>query len=1814
MSKTIGTVLVNVEANTQKLIDGFNSAEKRVDSAVSTMKKSVIGLTTAYLSFEGIVGGGKMFLQQADAMNSASSRLKLVTANSQELLNVQKQLFDIAQKSGTDYLKTIDLYTDISRSAKEYNIEQSKLLTITDTISKATIISGKDAVSTQAALTQLGQAFTANFKSVGEELGSLRTQAPRVYQAMVEGMGVTSDQFKKMAEDGKLSTNIIVEAFIKGSKSVDSEATTMVKTIEQSLTQASNSSIKKIGELNKELGATDNIAKTISNFTKAIDEINTESLINTSEEFLKIGAAIGTAYLGIKTYNTTTLLLTATNYALGGSYGAVNRSILLAIASQQALNLVMKATPLGLATAAVYGLSQSFIEGKTRANSMKIAIDELSGSMDTFELKSRLSDVNKELKEYDERFKGYNDTQKMMYQGAYDLAYKEQQILLKSIDVIEKKKKANIEPNKNPDSNSIIRDDSAVIKIMGSEFSKFNLELDENIKKLKNSGATQAEVDKYRADSIKNFNEKQQKDSKKTNDELIKQAEETSKSISEIKQIGMSEYEKGLISITEKTNEWIKAGVSENDILIGKNKLLNELNSKNQSELLKEELGYYERKVQLMDDSISKELELQGISYASRILEIEQTTKSIAEKDKLIAKETDLYNLTVQSMNLKYETEFQDTMSNFYDDMLDSQIALNNAVFDFGSGFDGASSKIGAVSKSLAAMSSLELTNKKEATALDKKYIEQFVKYSDDIPKTKELEAQYIKDNALLNEQNIQAQINGYANIAGAMSGMFEQGTKEAATFQMIESGLAVVSGVRAILSQGSGDPYTAFARMAAMTASVMSLLQSAKIAFGTSSETKSFDTLSKMTANEGAGTVLGDTAAQSESIVNSMEILKEFAQPQYETLLSMNKYLSAIANGIGGVSSLLVQEGGYAFGAGFTSTDSGWKNKVSADKLAVGLSAVTATTGGLFAGTLSKALDKVSAGIFGKTSVTSKMKDSGMYFADQLLTEATKSFIGSAYQTVETTTTTKSWFDKSTSTSSKTKMAGLSNETERQFTMVIDNLYQTTLLAGDALDTATSTVENSLSNFVVSLGKISLYKKSGDEIQKTLEAVFGKLGDQIAGTAFPLLNQFQSIGEGLFTTMTRVATGMEEAEFYIGRLGSQFKDLPYWEIINKRGNVGFEALIQSISRVEASTYPVNNNLMEIVSNLDSTAEELYSVYTALDELRDRLIFLGQSAEGISSSMIKGAGSADALFDGFNAYFENFLDENEQLKYKTEQLTDEFQKLGLALPISKDSFKALLSGLNVTSTAGQELYGRLIILSESFANIADATTASIEELTTSLDELTTNSFDSFISSLDEVGNTLVSIKNTALGFVQGFTTSGNASLKDQLIAYNKLRSQFSTYFDETGLKAGVNQDTVNSLYSSISTLAQNISGKDDVLKNSLISQFESDIFSLDSSTDVLRVNIVEGLSKLEGLNEVQKNKLVEASMDGKLTNLELNNIAGLTATQKDNIIKFASNSDLFSTEGTLSNLETYAKAQLEIIQKQNDAETSNISAQTFSYDDYIGKQEQIDISKTLGVSYASSKDFIEKLQDLSISTDFKKDLSSILGYSGYEYDLTKASQITSLSQYLNPNVATTLNQIKDESGANIEQRNIFEAARSDFYKRLSFAEQSLSSYSQQMKDAQASYAYWDAKVRKTDNGSSNYDRYKDARYAAAVQIRSVLPNLINSTQSTINSLYDEKALKGFALGGYTGDIPTNAIAGFVHGGEHVLDANVTSQVNQIGSVADMVNQYTNINFYQKMNDTFSSMKNEISNLVKITVQQANELKKLRKEVELGGTL
>ncbi|WP_152017961.1 tape measure protein [Aliarcobacter butzleri] len=1714
MSQSIGTVLIDVQANTQKLVEGFNNAEQKVNSSISTMKTSVIALTSAYLSFEAVVGGGKMFLQQADALTNTNSRLKLVTASSQELLNMQKQLFAVANDTRTGYLKTIDLYTNITNGAKEYNIEQSKILTVTESINKSVIVGGADAKATEAAMTQLGQAFTSNFKSVGQELGSLREQAPRLYKAMVEGMGVTSDKFKKMAEDGKLSTEIIIEAILKGTKSIDEDFSKMAKTNAQGVELILNQYLKIVEGIDNKfeissatVAGLNQITDVLSNINSYLDGLSSEEIENITAQIKNMGIALVGSYATIKTaqsvYSVYNSILESNNkinklnieieqaktkaIILGeqavkarkladeakntaqvsglllaeNHYKTLNKeatALEIAAKKQQAYSYQLESTAKGFSASA---FGANLLKGALStiplvAISMgisAIATSLLTASKNSEILEKTIKSTSEELSKLTKNQLEYRKSliETELIQARLDLSnakakaangsladksyademsVKFEELAKSSRNVKEalsdlSKQKIDLDSKTNTSNQKpIVRDDSAIIKLMGSELSKFNLELDDNVKKLKEAGATETEINKYRSDALKEFSEK----NKKATTEL-------NKAYLDISQIGMSEYEKALLSITEQTKSWLEAGVKTNDALAAQSKLIDELNNKKVIDTAKEDLSYYERLVQLKSDSYEKEIELANIAYTQKALDIQGLNRPIEDKEKLLDLETQLYNKTLERVGIDNQINGLDEASNSYQDMLEAQIDLLDATNDWNSNLTGTAAALADVASATGKLSKLNLTNLKNEDELRTEYEKNKLKFYDNEEKLKEIDLKYTKDKATLDEKNISATLLGYSNIAGALSSMYDEGSREAAAFQIAQSSLALVEGTRAVIKAGTGDPYTAIPNMIAMGAMVSSLLSNIGIAFGMNSDTTSSDSFSSMEANIGAGTIFGDSSAQSESITNSLSILKDYAEPQFLVLNEMNKAVQSIESKISGLSSILIKNAGYALGQGFEGFETGYKNKYSvnndiATAIATGgagllLSKLNIPILSDITGLFGNIVNSVLGGLFGKTSVSQSLKDSGIYFADTLLTAAIKQFEGDAYQTIQTTISKKSWFGSSSNTTITSYFKDLDKETNRQFTLVIDSLYKTVLTAGIALDSLEEQTASNLANFVVSLGKISLKDKTGSEIQEILTNVFGALGDNLAITAFPTLEDFQQIGEGTFETLTRVATGMEEADYYISRLGKKFNDVIYTAIGNKQGNVGFEALLQSIEAVEVATYPVNNNLYKIVENLDATAEELYSVYTSLDKLRDRLIFLGQEAQGLSNNMIFGAGSITELENGFEAFFENFLSENEQLTYKTQQLIKEFDNLNITLPVSKDSFKALLDSLDLTTASGQELYGRLIILSGAFAEVRDATQKSITSLQESLDDLTKNSFDTFVSSIDKIGQGISNLKNIALGFLQSLNNDSSAPLEKQIISYNKLRGEFESYFDAAGnIKDGVNTDSLKNIYSQMSSLGQNISKGGDFLKDSLVNQFEKDLVSLNFNEDVIRVNIVDGLGTLYNLSSQQLKELKSVAADGKITNSELDSISGLTQEQKKGIIEFANSSSYFSTEDTLQNLANYAKLQLDAYNQQMANETAKLSSQTFTYDDYIGKQEKIDIAKTLGISYESAEPLIKQLQSLSIldSSAQKSSLSELLkmDMSNFKYDKNTFNQLELFSPYLDDNVKNSLNTLKTD--------------------------------------------------------------------------------------------------------------------------------------------------------------------------------------------------
>jgi hypothetical protein len=760
---------------------------------------------------------------------------------------------------------------------------------------------------------------------------------------------------------------------------------------------------------------------------------------------------------------------------------------------------------------------------------------------------------------------------------------------------------------------------------------------------------------------------------------------------------------------------------------------------------------------------------------------------------------------------------------------------------------------------------------------------------------------QYKEEKNKLDKMTIKnniAQIGTYANMSDAMGSFYAeddarkkkqaevskalhitqmamqvaemvQSTAFTGLFVAQEGAKATAAATTAVATAASSSPWTGFATAAAMIA----LMASIGISLGGKGSTNvntSYDAFSAQAENMGTGSVLGDTSAQSESIKNSLSVLSDIAKPEFRLISQMNDSLISIDQALSGVSAGIIQQGGFIFGEGFNPSLSQGASPYSNEK-AMGMKfsdtitkAVSAGTvdlfqkvGNIFGVSISNdAISKIGGifsganvsnwladTLFGSgTTVSTAITDAGITFQKQLIEAAIGDLSGQAYQTILTYIHTDGGLLGGSSDTAlfNTKTQSLATDTQNQFELILGSLYDTMFYGGEILGTASQDIKNELSNFYVDIGKISLKGKTGSQIQERITAIFNKIADDMAKDAFPALVDFQKIGEGTYETLTRVSAGMQEADYYISKLGQSFQDINYKDIINKQGIVSIEALKQSIIKFDEAVYGSGNGVVDIISLINSSAQDLYDTYTTLSTVRDKLGFIGTPTSALTSSMLLGADGAQNLSDALGSYFDNFLTDEEKLQYNTTAMAKEFAKLNLTMPNGIQGFKNLLASIDTTTDAGQELYGRVITLSDGFASLADDMGKSMSAIQ--------DSIKSFIGMIDSIQQTIDKLL--------GNTTGANST--DALI---------KTYWDKReradqllALGAGLTssqQTELQGLVGDINNLSTSIQsasvGDNTKITSELVNELIGLKQDLDLENKILNVNIV-GINSTLGLN------------------------------------------------------------------------------------------------------------------------------------------------------------------------------------------------------------------------------------------------------------------------------------------------------------------------------------------------------------------------
>ena len=225
----------------------------------------------------GITEAVGAVIKTADAMTELNARLRLVTQSSAELKQVQMDLFRVSQSSGTSIKDNSEIYFGLARATKTLGTSQKELIFLTEGLGKAAIVSGASTQSFKAAMFQLRQALESGVLR-GQEFNSISEQAPRVLQAIGEGLGKTTGELRKMAGEGQLTTDVVLPALMKGLQSVNKEFDSLPTTVSRATMMVENSFSMLVARANEASKGTSTLAGVIKNISSAMDSISTDSI------------------------------------------------------------------------------------------------------------------------------------------------------------------------------------------------------------------------------------------------------------------------------------------------------------------------------------------------------------------------------------------------------------------------------------------------------------------------------------------------------------------------------------------------------------------------------------------------------------------------------------------------------------------------------------------------------------------------------------------------------------------------------------------------------------------------------------------------------------------------------------------------------------------------------------------------------------------------------------------------------------------------------------------------------------------------------------------------------------------------------------------------------------------------------------------------------------------------------------------------------------------------------------------------------------------------------------------------------------------------------------------------------------------------------------------------------------------------------------------------------------------------------------------------------------------------------------------------
>lgn len=284
MAENVGGIEYTLSIDTAKLLRGEREASRSLSrlgdegDRLGGRLKAVASAISVYAIALQALNAAKA----ADDMRLLAARVEVAAGSMQLGAEAMKALQEISTRTQTSVSANVDVFSRLNQSMIQMGGTQADTLQLTELLGKAIKVSGASAQESTAAMLQFGQALGSG-KLAGDELRSLMETAPYLMRQLADGIGVPVGALKKLGEEGKLTSDVVVNALGKAAEQIDQDFQKFPQTIASAMTVVEDAAKRASEKFDDMTGTSAVLAGAAKGLGTVLDKLAQQFGDNTTE-------------------------------------------------------------------------------------------------------------------------------------------------------------------------------------------------------------------------------------------------------------------------------------------------------------------------------------------------------------------------------------------------------------------------------------------------------------------------------------------------------------------------------------------------------------------------------------------------------------------------------------------------------------------------------------------------------------------------------------------------------------------------------------------------------------------------------------------------------------------------------------------------------------------------------------------------------------------------------------------------------------------------------------------------------------------------------------------------------------------------------------------------------------------------------------------------------------------------------------------------------------------------------------------------------------------------------------------------------------------------------------------------------------------------------------------------------------------------------------------------------------------------------------------------------------------------------------------